>query len=79
MQDLRREILRIEYKKEKQKDLLTTLPTLLKQHPLQEKRKPIGEINIIDLKKIGLYRSITTEGKRRRTPDILTAESRDTS
>ena len=67
-----------EYRKEKQKDLLTTFPTLLKQYPLQEKRKPIGEINIIDLKKIGLYRSITTEGKRRRTPDVLTTENKDT-
>ena len=46
---------------------------------LLEKRKPVEEINIIDLKKIGLYRLITTERRRRRAPDVLTAESRDTS
>ena len=72
-------MLRIEYKKEKQKGLLITFLTLLKRHPLLEKRKPVEEINIIELKKIGLYRLITTEEKRKRTLDVLTIESKDTS
>ena len=65
-------------KKGRQKGLLTTFPTLLEQYPLREKRKPVGETNIVDPKKIGFYRLITTEEKRRRTPDVLTAENKDT-
>ena len=70
---------RTEYRKGKQKGLLATFPTLLEQHPLLKKRKPVEGINIIDSKKIRLYRLITMEEKRRKTPDISTIKSKDTS
>ena len=67
---------RTEYRKEKQKDLLTTSLTLLEQYPLLEKRKPVEETSIIDPKKIGPYKLITTEG-RKKTPDVLITENKD--